>query len=186
MLLAAAVRVFARHGYHATRVGEIAKEAGVAYGLLYHYFSSKEEVLETIFRQTWADLLARIAEIEESGEPAPEQLRRVAAVVLRSWRRDPDLVTVLVREVTRSPQLQEEIGEIALAFDALERVIRGGQERGELRRDIDARLGALVLYGALEEILTSWVLGQLPGEDEDVARAEAVVVGVLGRGLFAT
>jgi TetR/AcrR family transcriptional regulator, fatty acid metabolism regulator protein len=182
-LLGAAVRVFAAKGYHACRVGDIAEEAGVAYGLLYHYFPSKEAVLETIFRDTWTQMLDRIREVETSGEPAGEQIRRVAALVLRTWKRDPDLVRVLVREVTRSPQLQNEIDEIGLAFDALERIIAAGQDQGELRRDIDPRLGALIFYGAMEEMLTSWVLGGLPDGDEGVARAEQAVVDVLCNGI---
>ena len=105
ILLDAAVRVFARRGFHAARVGDIAEEAGVAHGLLYHYFSSKEEVLETIFNETWADLLEAVRDVEESGDPAQVQLRHVAAILLRSWRRDPDLVRVLVRGSTRSSQL---------------------------------------------------------------------------------
>jgi AcrR family transcriptional regulator len=76
LLLAAAVRVFARKGYHTCRVGDIAKEAGVAYGLLYHYFSSKDEVLQTIFRDTWTQMLETTRSIEATGEPAREQLRR--------------------------------------------------------------------------------------------------------------
>jgi TetR/AcrR family transcriptional regulator, fatty acid metabolism regulator protein len=179
----AAVRVFARKGFHSARVGDIATEAGVAHGLLYHYFESKDALLESVFRETWAAMLALIREVEESGEPAAEQLRRVAAVVLRTWRRDPDLVRVLVREVTRSPQIQAQAEEVGHAFEAIERIVRDGQERGELRDDIDARLAALVLYGALEEILTGWVIGQLPDGDEDIARAEHAVVEVVTRGL---
>jgi TetR/AcrR family fatty acid metabolism transcriptional regulator len=177
------VRVFAKKGYHACRVSDIAKEAGVAYGLVYHYFTSKEQVLETIFRETWTEMLARIGEVEKTDTPAPEKLRMIAAVVLRTWRRDRELVRVLVREITRSPQLQNEVDEIAHAFDALERVIKAGQESGELRSDIDSRLAATIFYGALEEMLTGWVLGQLPGQDEDVARAERAVVELLTHGL---
>ena len=179
----AAVRVFARKGFHSARVGDIATEAGVAHGLLYHYFESKDALLESVFRDTWAAMLELIREVEESGEPAGEQLRRVAAVVLRTWRRDPDLVRVLVREVARSPQIHAQAEEVGHAFEAIERIVRDGQERGELRDDIDARLAAFVLYGALEEILTGWVMGQLPDGDEDIARAEHAVVEVLTRGL---
>ena len=177
------MRVFARKGFHAARVGDIAAEAGVAHGLLYHYFSSKEEVLRTIFSETWAAMLARIREVEDSPEPAEEQLRRVAAVVLRTWRRDPDLVRVLVREVTRSPQLTNEVEEIGHAFDAIASIVAGGQERGELRDDVDARFAAVIVYGALEEFLTGWVLGQLPDSEEDVLRAEHAVVQVAAAGL---
>ena len=185
LILAAAVRVFAHEGYHTSRVGRIAEEAGVAYGLVYHYFGSKDELLETIFRQTWTDMLARVQEVEESDRPAREQIRQVAAVVLRTWRRDRDLVRVLVREVIRSEHLQHRVEEIADAFHALERIIRSGQERGELRRDLDARLASVVLYGALEEILSGWVLGQLPDEEEDILHAENEVVEILCGGLRA-
>ena len=179
------MRVFARKGFHAARVGDIAAEAGVAHGLMYHYFESKDALLEGVFRDTWTAMLARMREVEESGEPAREQLRRVAAVVLRTWRRDPDLVRVLVREVTRTPAIQRQAEEVGHAFEAIERIIRSGQERGELRADLDARLAAFVFYGALEEILTGWVLGSLPDGEDDIARAERTVVELLSSGLLA-
>ena len=183
MMLAAAVRVFARRGYHACRVGDIAEEAGVSHGLLYHYFSSKEEVLEIVFRETWSELLAAMRGVEESEQPAPEKLRQVAAILLRAWRRDPDLVRVLVREVARSPQLPGRVDEIAQAFRSIERIVERGQEDGELRDDVDPRLASWILYGAIEEILTGWVLGLLPDSDEDVAGAERAVVDVIASGL---
>ena len=182
-ILDAAVRVFAHKGYHTCRVGDIANEAGVAYGLVYHYFSSKEEVLEHVFRENWQLLVDALRQVEESGQPPREQVRRVAAIVLRTWRDRPDLVRVLVREVARSPQLQQEIDEVAHVFASLERIVAHGQEEGAFRRDLDTRLAAYVLYGALEEILTGWVLGQLPDGEEDVARAERVVVQMLCDGL---
>ena len=76
-ILDAAVRVFARKGFHTCRVGDIAEEAGVAHGLLYHYFASKDEVLETIFREAWGELLQAFRTAEATAEPAPEQLRKV-------------------------------------------------------------------------------------------------------------
>jgi TetR/AcrR family fatty acid metabolism transcriptional regulator len=183
LILDAALRVFAQKGYHTARVGDIAQEAGVAYGLLYHYFRSKDEVLDTIFRDTWEAMLGTIKSIEETGEPAREQLRKVSEVVLRTWRRNPDLVRVLVREVTRSPHVQRERDEIEQAFDALERIIRRGQEAGEFRDDLDPRLGAWIVYGALEELLTGWAFGQLPDSDDDVTRAEQAVVRIVCQGL---
>jgi TetR/AcrR family fatty acid metabolism transcriptional regulator len=184
-LLEAAVRVFARRGYHAARVGDIAEEAGVAHGLLYHYFNSKEEVLETVFRDTWTDLLGAVREVERSGEDAREQLRQVAAILLRSWRRDPDLVRVLVHEVTRSAELGRRVGEIGDAFAAIERIVRRGQAEGTFRADVDARLASVIFYGAIEEILTGWVLEILPDGDEAVASAEKTVVQVVAGGLAA-
>lgn len=185
ILIDAAVRVFARRGYHAARVGDIAEEAGVAHGLLYHYFSSKEEVLETIFNETWSELLEAVRDVEESGDPARVQLRHVAAILLRSWRRQPDLVRVLVLEVTRSAQLGQRVSDVRDAFAAIERIVTRGQEAGDLRSDLDPRLASVVFYGAIEEILTGWVLELLPDGDEDVARAEETVVEILGGGLAA-
>src|SRR5213593_4351016 len=91
LILHAAVRVFARKGFHASRVGDIAEEAGVAHGLLYHYFRSKDEVLETIFRETWTELVVDTERIEQSGVPLREQLRRFARIYLGSWLMTPDL-----------------------------------------------------------------------------------------------
>jgi TetR/AcrR family fatty acid metabolism transcriptional regulator len=179
----AAVRVFARKGFHTCRVGDIAEEAGVAHGLLYHYFASKDELLEIVFRETWAELLDAIRVVEESGEPAREQLRQVAAIILRSWRRDPDLIRVLVREIGRSPELQRRIDALGQVFDAVARIVEGGQSSGEFRSELDPRLASFVFYGALEAILTGWVLGHLPDGDDEVARAEQALVEIVCTGL---
>ncbi len=179
------MRVFARKGYHTCRVGDIAEEAGVAHGLLYHYFRSKEELLETIFRETWRDVLDAVRAVEETDETARDRLAGIAKILLRAWRRDPDLVRVLVREVTRSSHLQQRIDEIEAAFAGLERIIARGQEVGEFRQDLDPRMASYVFYGALEEILTGWVLGKLEDGDEAIARAEDTVVQVICGGLAA-
>ena len=182
-ILDAAVRVFARKGYHASRVGDIAEEAGVAHGLLYHYFSSKAEVLEAIFHENWSVLLARIESVEETDEPAVDQLRHIAAIVLRTWLHLPDVVRVVVREFGRSPEVAERIGVLAQPIHAIERVIERGVERGEFRRDVDPRFAATVVYGSIDELLTAWVLGRLPGDEEDVAAAERTLLEVSLLGL---
>jgi len=184
-LLDAAIVVFARKGFHASRVGDIAVEAGVAHGLLYHYFRSKDEVLETIVGETWQLLRTDTERIEASGAPLEEQLRRFARIYLGSWLVSPDLIRVLVREVGRSPQVGSRVGEIGGVFLALERMIEAARERGEVRAGCNARLAAWIVYGALEEILTAWVLGQLPGDERDVDRAATTVVDVATAGLAA-
>ncbi|HEY7729481.1 MAG TPA: TetR/AcrR family transcriptional regulator [Gaiellaceae bacterium] len=186
VILDAAVRVFARDGYHTSRVGDIAEEAGIAHGLLYHYFASKDEVLATIFRENWGELIGAFHRVEASGEPADEQLRGIAKTLLRSWRNDADLVRVLVREVARSPQLQAQVDEVGEVFLTIQRVIERGQADGVFREDVDPRLASWIVYGGLEEILTGWVLGQLPDGDEEVARAERTIIDVVCSGLAAT
>src|SRR2546421_4374437 len=113
-LLDAAVRVFARKGVHASRVGDIAEEAGVAHGLLYHYFKSKDQVLEAVFHENWSLLVARIESVEETDEPAADQLRHISAIVLRTWLHLPDVVRVVIQEIGRSPQLAERVGDLTL------------------------------------------------------------------------
>jgi TetR/AcrR family transcriptional regulator, fatty acid metabolism regulator protein len=184
-LLDAAIAVFARRGYHGSRVGDIAREAGVAHGLLYHYFRSKEEVLATIVRETWHVLDGETQKIEAMGPPLREQLRRFAHVYLGSWVSAPDLIRVLVREVGRSPEVGNRIDELGNVFLGLERMIEAARKRGEVRADCDAELAALIVYGALEEILTGWVLGQLPAGEGDVGRAVDEVVDVAQAGLAA-
>ena len=182
-ILEAAIRVFAEHGYHGSRVGDIAEDAGVAHGLLYHYFASKEDVLRTIFVENWGQLIVRFRAVETSDEPAEKKLEGIAKILLRTWRNDPALVTVMVREVARSQHLQDRVDEVREAFAILERVIEEGQASGVFRRDVDARLAAWVIYGGLEEVLTGWVLGQLPDADSNVDDAERTAIGVALRGL---
>ena len=182
-ILDAAVRVFARSGYHGSRVGDIAVEAGVAHGLLYHYFSSKEEVLQRVFSENWGELLERFRVVEASDEPATGKLEGIAKILLRTWRNDPDLVTVMVREVARSPQLQTQVVEVREAFAILQRVIEQGQREGSFRADVDAHFASWIVYGGLEEVLTGWVLGGLPDGEGDVSTAERTAVDLALRGL---
>ena len=183
LILDAAIRVFAEHGYHGARVGDIAEDAGVAHGLLYHYFASKDEVLRTIFVENWGELIGRFRAVDDSDEPAPEKLEGIAKILLRTWRNDPALVTVMVREVARSQQLQAQVDDVREAFAIVQRVIEAGQTEGTIRPDVDARLASWLFYGGLEEVLTGWVLGQLPDGEDDVARAERTAIELALHGL---
>src|SRR5437763_1406063 len=98
-------------------------------------------------------------------------------------RHGQDLVRLLVREITRSPHIQDELDEIGQAFASLERIVRRGQQEGTLRPDVDARVAAFMLYGAMEEVLTGWVLGQLRDDAEGVAAAEREVIATMVGGL---
>jgi len=183
-LIAAAVRAFARNGYHGCRISDIAEEAGVSHGLVYHYFSSKEEILETIFRDNWGVVAVAIGEIAAtSNGSAIDEVRKIVSLMLHSWRRDPEVVRVLVREIARSPQLQERIGDFQPGFDALTRVIERGQQTGEIDPALDARVATFAVWGMIDEVLTAWVLGRLPAEEQNVDAAEATVTALVRRAL---
>ena len=177
LLIDAAVRLFARKGYHACRVSDIAAEAGVAHGLLYHYFASKEEVLRTVVSESWGEFTEALQRVERQDVPAREQLRLVVDLVLGGWRDVPDLIRVLLREFAVDPQLKQESDQ---AVASVERIVRRGQERGEFRRDLDARFAGLVVYGALEEVLAGWADARVA---EDVERAQDTVAQLLCDGL---
>ena len=185
LILDAAARVFARKGFHTSRVGDIAEEAGVAHGLLYHYFSSKDEVLDTIFSEHWTSLLGRLHDAEQVDEPAVDQLRRVAAILLRGWLTEPEVVCVVVREIARSPELAARVEELVRPIGAIRRIIEHGQRTGEFRTDLDASTAAIVFYGGIDELLSAWVLGRLEADENDVEAAERHVVDVLVGGLSA-
>ena len=182
-LVEAAVRVFARKGFHGSRVGDIAEEAGVAHGLLYHYFRSKDEVLETIFRDAWQRLATETDRIEASDIALREQLRRFARIYLGSWLVTPELIAVLVREIARSPAVGSQIDEVRGVFLSLMRMIEAARDRGEVRADCNALLAAWAVYGALEEILTGWVMGTLDDSEDGIAAAEQAVVAIVTGGL---
>ena len=182
-ILDAAARVFARKGFHTSRVGDIAEEAGVAHGLLYHYFSSKDEVLETIFREHWTTLLDRVHEAEQTGDDPIEQLRGIAAAMFEGWLNEPDVVRVVVREIARTEEISEHVGELVRPIGAIRRVIERGQAQGVLRDDLDASMAAVIFYGGIDELISGWVLGRIAGDADEVAAAERHLVEVLRRGL---
>jgi AcrR family transcriptional regulator len=183
LLLDAAVRVFAEKGFHESRVGDIAEEAGVAHGLLYHYFSSKDEVLETIFRENWTVLVERLRAVADAEGTAREHLRYVAAILLRTWLHQPDVVRVVVREIARTPAIRQRVGELAKPIEVIREIIERGQRDGEFRDDFEPRVAAVVFYGGIDELLTGWALGQTVGSEDNVAAAERTLVDMLSAGL---
>jgi TetR/AcrR family fatty acid metabolism transcriptional regulator len=183
-IIRAAVTVFAAQGYHNTRVSDIAQEAGVAHGLVYHYFGSKEQLLEEIFQGTWRQLEQGLASIATTDAPAAQRLGEVVRLMLGSYRLAPDLVRVVVLEVTRSGHLRAQVDEVAQVFGVIEQIIASGQAQGELRSDIDPTLVSYVFWGAIDEVLSGWVFGTLPSDDADVAAAERALVDIVLGGLL--
>ena len=142
-------------------------------------------MLHAIFRENWGELLVRFREVEAADEPAAEKLEGIAKILLRTWRNDPDLVTVMVREVARTPRLQAQVDEVGEAFAIVQRVVEQGQAEGAFRPDLDPRLVSWIVYGGLEEVLTGWVLGRLPDGEDEVALAERTAIELALGGLSA-
>jgi TetR/AcrR family transcriptional regulator, fatty acid metabolism regulator protein len=187
LILDAAVRVFARQGFHACRVSDIADEAGVAYGLVYHYFASKDEVLDTLFLERWGVMLELIRRVDGEAVPVREKLRAIASFIIDSYEHDPDLMKVIIVEVTRAANSfgQTHIGEIGAAYALIAEIVTDAQQEGVFRSDIDARFAAMTFYGAIEQLLTGWIFGLLPQGPEHFERAKWLVVETICGGLEA-
>jgi TetR/AcrR family fatty acid metabolism transcriptional regulator len=168
LILDAAIRVFAREGFHRCRVSDIAREADVAYGLVYHYFRSKDEVLDTLFTERWTLLLDAIAQADRDECPAREKLRSIASFIIDSYSNDPDLMKVIIVEVTRAANTfgRAHIAEIRRAYDSIAAIIAKGQEDGSFRRDITPEFATLCFYGAIEQLLTAWIFEEIVTPDE--------------------
>ena len=186
-ILDAAVRVFARQGFHACRVADIADEAGVAYGLVYHYFASKDEILDTLFLERWAIMLETIRHVDAQQIPARDKLGAIASFIIDSYTHDPDLMKVIIVEVTRAANSfgQTHLGQIREAYNLIAQIVTQAQEEGAFKADIDAAFAAMAFYGAIEQLLTGWIFGLLPENEEYFERAKWLVVETVCGGLEA-
>jgi TetR/AcrR family transcriptional regulator, fatty acid metabolism regulator protein len=188
LILDAAVRVFARQGFHACRVSDIADEAGVAYGLVYHYFASKDEVLDTLFLERWNVMLEMIHQVDAQDLSAREKLQEIASFIVDSYRHDPDLMKVIIVEVTRAANSfgQTHLAQISKAYELIAAIVTAAQTEGAFKGEIDAAFAAMTFYGAIEQMLTGWIFGLLPQGEEHFERAKWLVVETVCGGLEAT
>ena len=184
-ILDAAVRVFARQGFHQCRVSDIADEAGVAYGLVYHYFDSKEEVLDTLFLERWDVMLELIGEVDRQRIPARDKLHAIASFIIDSYRHDPELMKVIIVEVTRAANSfgLTHLTKIQEAYQGIARIVERAQEEGQFHTGVSAEFAALAFYGAVEQVLTAWIFEVLPHGEEDFDRAKEFVVETVCSGL---
>jgi TetR/AcrR family fatty acid metabolism transcriptional regulator len=188
MILDAAVRVFANQGFHACRVSDIADEAGVAYGLVYHYFASKDEILDTLFLERWDVMLQMIRHVDAEALPVRAKLHAIASFIVDSYSHDPDVMKVIIVEVTRAANSfgQTHLAQIREAYNLIAQIVTAAQVEGTFKTEIDAEFAALAFYGAIEQMLTGWIFGLLPRGDEHYERAKWLVVETVCGGLETT
>jgi TetR/AcrR family transcriptional regulator, fatty acid metabolism regulator protein len=186
-ILHAAVRVFAEKGYHGCRIADVARAAGVAYGLVYHYFQNKEELLESVFAEQWGILISALQAIDEGPGTASEKIAAVFAFVFDVFKTAPAAVRVLILEVTRTPhslRAGSTRETFELAVQTVADVIRQGQAQGELRTDLDPLVAAAGVLGALELSVSGMVIGLVPAANEQqIDAAKRVASDLVLRGL---
>ena len=185
LILDAAVRVFARQGFHTCRVSDIADEAGVAYGLVYHYFDSKDQILDTLFLERWDILLHAIREVDGQSIPAREKLYAIASFIIESYKHDPDLMKVIIVEVTRAANTfgRTHLQQIQQAYVQIAAIVEHAQAAGEFRVGVTPDFAALAFYGAVEQVLTGWIFALLPVGDREYEQAKTHIVETICGGL---
>ncbi|HET8781696.1 MAG TPA: TetR/AcrR family transcriptional regulator [Pyrinomonadaceae bacterium] len=161
-ILRAAISVFARCGYFNSKVADIAREAGVADGTVYLYFKSKEEILHSIFDRSVEDALGAAKKRVQRLTDPREKLRQIAHMHLERLGADRDLAVVFQVELRGSTKFMEEFSAAGFAeYLALIRsTFEEGQRAGMFRADLNARVVAKVLFGALDEMATNWILSK--------------------------
>jgi TetR/AcrR family fatty acid metabolism transcriptional regulator len=163
-ILRAAIKVFAGKGYFNSKVADIAKEAGIADGTVYLYFKSKDDILHAFFDRAMSDFIAdgksQLAEL--SG--AEQRLRRIAKLHLERLGSDRDLAIVFQVELRGSTKFMQEFSAAGFAqyLDIIRATIADGQKEGVFRKDLKPIVVAKILYGALDEMVTNWILSQKP------------------------
>jgi AcrR family transcriptional regulator len=187
MILDAAVIAFATRGFHACRVSDIADEANVAYGLVYHYFRSKDEVLDTLFLERWNVLLEVITQIDGQDLPARDKLYAIASFIIDSYRHDPDLMKVIIVEVTRAANSfgRTHLTKIREAYALIADIVGKAQADGSFRSTVTPAFAALAFYGAIEQVLTGWIFDMLPKSDAEFEQAKTFIVETICGGLDA-
>jgi TetR/AcrR family transcriptional regulator, fatty acid metabolism regulator protein len=183
-ILEAAVKVFARKGYFAARVSDIAKKAGVADGTIYLYFESKEDILVRLFDETMAEHAGEMRRVVQALPSVDARLLALAERHLEVLGRNRDLAVVFQVELRQSIQFMKRFtaGWLKGYFALVTEVIEQGQREGVLRADLNRKVATKAFFGALDEMVTSWIIG---GKGYDLPKLAAPVVDLFLRGAAA-
>ena len=176
-IIEAAVRVFARNGYYNSRVSDIAREAGVASGTIYLYFKTKEEILVSLFREKMAAWVAYVREaIADESDPVAK-IRRLVALHFSVLEKDPALAEVVQVELRQGHKFFRGASahEVSAYFELIGSVLEEGQAAGVFRDDVPVKVATKVLFGAMDQMATSWVLGKRKYRLTEAAEAVATV-----------
>jgi TetR/AcrR family transcriptional regulator, fatty acid metabolism regulator protein len=161
-ILRAAAAVFAKRGFFQSQVADVAKHAGVAAGTVYLYFHNKDDLLVSIFEQTMKDVMKEAKVTLAAAADPIERLRRIATLHLERMSKDRDLAVVFQVELRQSTKFMERFSSTYLRdyIGLIRDTIAKGQAQGRFRKDINATMAAKVLFGALDEMATNWVISR--------------------------
>ena len=186
-IIDAAVRVFARNGFYNSRVSDIAREAGIASGTIYLYFKTKDEILVTLFREKMAAFVAALrTEIAHERDPEAK-IRRLVRLHFEVLEASPDMAEVVQVELRQGQKFFRGASahEISAYFDLIGSILHEGVAGGVFRRDLPVKIATKMLFGAMDQVTTSWVLGKRGYRLADAAEpvANIFLKGVTGDGV---
>jgi TetR/AcrR family transcriptional regulator, fatty acid metabolism regulator protein len=164
LIIDAALEVFRGKGYANARMADIARGAGVSYGLVYHYFGSKEELFDLIVETWWNDLYSMMGREKVSDGPFRDKLIHIIQFFLDTYGKKPDLISIFVSEVCRSSVYHTEQGlsKFLRFFSLCEEIMLEGQKKGFLKKDIPPHHLTYIFYGSIETFISVMVLGKEP------------------------
>jgi len=176
-IIDAAVRVFARNGYYNSRVSDIAREAGIASGTIYLYFKTKDEILVTLFREKMAAWVARVRGEIAGESDAVARLRKLVALHFAVLEQNPDLAEVVQVELRQGHKFFRGASahEVSSYFALIQSLLEDGIAAGLIRPDVTAKLATKMLFGAMDQVATSWVLGKRGYRLTEAADAVATI-----------
>ena len=176
-IIEAAIRVFARNGYYNSRVSDIAREAGIASGTIYLYFRTKEEILVRLFRDKMAEWVAEVRRQIALEPDAVRKIRRLVALHFSVLEQNPDLAEVVQVELRQGHKFFRGASahEVSAYFELIASVLEEGIAAGQIRKDVPVKIATKTLFGAMDQLATSWVLGKRTYRLTDSAEAVATI-----------
>ncbi len=176
-IIDAAIRVFARTGYYNSRVSDIAREAGIASGTIYLYFPTKDEILVTLFREKMAQWVALVRREIGTERGAEAKIRKLVALHFTVLEGDPDLAEVVQVELRQGQKFFRGASahEVSAYFDLIGSVLQEGIAAGQIRPDLPVKIATKMLFGAMDQMATSWVLGKRGYRLTETAEAVASI-----------
>jgi TetR/AcrR family fatty acid metabolism transcriptional regulator len=174
-IIDAAIRVFARTGFYNSRVSDIAREAGIASGTIYLYFKTKDEILVTLFREKMAEWVAQVRRQIASEPDAVAKIRRLVALHFSVLETDPDLAEVVQVELRQGHKFFRGASahEVSAYFELIGSILHEGIASGQFRKELPVKMATKMLFGAMDQMATSWVLGKRAYRLSDAAEPVA-------------
>jgi len=178
-IFTAALKTIKEKGFHRARMSDVAERAGISYGLVYHYFESKEDLFDALLNRWWEGLFGLLSRVRENSDPIQEKLAGIIRYFLDTYQKDPELVNIFITEISRSTTnlTPERLENFKTFMSSTEKIMQQGQDQGVLRSDFKARYLTYIFLGSLETFVSTMVLADqhIKGNAQKQRIAESIL-----------